>query len=311
MDLPWLINILSMVRKECPCKVSMKVSGFTFVRNGTILGYPYIESLTSLLRLCDEVVVAVGLSDDDTLERIQGLQEPKLRIIQTTWNEAMTDRGYTYAQQKMIAQFNCTGDWAFYLEGDEIIHEDDVPLIRAQMAKYLADKQVEALVFDYYHFYGAPDFIASSPRWYRRAPRIIRNTLRSWAPDGLFWLIMDKNKQGRYPAAALVNCHIYHYGHVRSINRMNEKNKRVEHYWGKTPQEFLGYGNIDPKTIVPFTGSHPAIVKEWLKHGAEQAFSPNPNYQLTSRDIKHRLVMVLEAVLGGADFTKKHYKLVR
>jgi hypothetical protein len=29
----------------------------------------------------------------------------------------MQDRGYVYGQQKMIAQFNCTGDWAFYIEG--------------------------------------------------------------------------------------------------------------------------------------------------------------------------------------------------
>ena len=93
----------------------MKVSGFTFLRNGTILGYPYVESLKSLLAVCDEVVVALGNSDDDTLEQVQAINDPKLRIIQTTWNENMQDRGYTYAQQKMIAQFNCTGDWAFIL----------------------------------------------------------------------------------------------------------------------------------------------------------------------------------------------------
>ena len=78
----------------------MKVSGFTFLRNGTILGYPYIESLKSLLAVCDEVIVALGNSDDDTLAQVQALNDPKLRIIQTMWNENMQDRGYTYAQQK-------------------------------------------------------------------------------------------------------------------------------------------------------------------------------------------------------------------
>ena len=81
----------------------MKVSGFTFLRNGTILGYPYIESLKSLLAVCDEVVVALGNSDDDTYERVKAIGDPKLKIILTTWNENMQDRGYTYAQQKMIA----------------------------------------------------------------------------------------------------------------------------------------------------------------------------------------------------------------
>ena len=289
----------------------MKVSGFTFVRNGTILGYPYIESIKSLLSLCDEVVIAVGNSDDDTLAQITAINDPKLKIIPTIWNESMADRGYVYAQQKMIAQFNCTGDWAFYLEGDEIIHENDIPLIRAQMAKYLDNKEVEALVFDYHHFYGTPDQIAISPRWYRTAPRIIRNTIRTWAPDGLFWVVMDENKRGRYPKAAMLNCYMYHYGHVRSIASMNEKNQRVERYWGKKPAAFEGYGNVDPQSLKKFTGSHPKIVAKWLANSAEHVFTENPDYAISGRDKKHRLMMVLGKLLGNPDWTKKHYRLVK
>jgi glycosyltransferase involved in cell wall biosynthesis len=289
----------------------MKVSGFSFIRNGSILGYPYIESICSLLQVCDEVIIAVGVSDDDTLARIQAIKNDKLRIVETTWNESMVDRGYTYAQQKMIAQFNCTGDWAFYLEGDEVIHEKDVPIIRGQMAKYLDNPAVEALVFDYHHFYGTPEYIAISPRWYKRAPRIIRNTIRSWAPDGLFWMVMDKNKHGRYPKAALANCYLYHYGHVRKISAMNEKNKRVERYWGKTPTEFFGYGNVDSQSLVNFTGSHPRIIANWLTSHAENKLVFNSNYQLSNREKKHRIMMLISKLLGGFDFTKKHYKLIR
>jgi hypothetical protein len=222
----------------------------------------------------------------------------------------MQDRGYTYAQQKMIAQFNCNGDWAFYLEGDEVIHEQDYATIRRAMETHLNNREVEALVFDYFHFYGSPSTYAYSPRWYRRAPRIIRNSVRSWAPDGLFWLIMQENKRGRYPKAALVGCPIYHYGHVRSVAKMNEKQKRVERYWGKTPREFTGYGEIDPQTIRQFSGKHPAVVKNWLATDAEAVFTPNLEYKLTRRDKKHRWLMKLEQLLGGRDFTKKHYQLV-
>ena len=289
----------------------MKVSGFTFLRNGTILGYPYVESLKSLLAVCDEVVIAVGNSDDDTLAQVQAIGDPRLKIIETTWNENMQDRGYTYAQQKMIAQFNCTGDWAFYLEGDEVIHEKDYGLIRTTMEKYLNDKEVEALVFDYYHFYGSPMTYAYSPRWYRRAPRIIRNTVRSWAPDGLFWLIMNENRRGRYPNAALVGCHLFHYGHIRSVAKMNEKQKRVERYWGKTPKEFLGYGDIDPHTIRDFTATHPQVVTGWLANDAEQKLVVNPDYKLSKRDKKHRWMSKLEKMFNGLELSKKHYKLIR
>ena len=286
----------------------MKVSGFTFLRNGTLLGYPYIESLKSLLMVCDEVVVAIGAGEDDTLEQVRAIGDARIRIIETTWNEGMRDRGYVYAQQKMIAQFNCTGDWAFYLEGDEVIHEEDVANIRAAMEQHLDNPEVEALVFDYHHFYGCPDLVARSPGWYRRAPRIIRNTIRSWAPDGLFWVVMNKNKKGRYPRAALAGAPIYHYGHVRSTAKMQEKIRQVSRYWNHTPKQH-DYSQIDASILEPFTGSHPAIVQPWLKDYAESSFTADPSYRLSKRDKRHHLLMKIEKWVGK-HLDKKHFKLL-
>ena len=286
----------------------MKVSGFTFIRNGSVLGYPFIESILSALPICDEFVVAVGDSDDDTLKRIQAIQSEKIIIIQTRWNEKMQDRGFVYAQQKMIALYNCSGDWAFYLEGDEVLHESDLPKIRACMEQHLDNPEVEALVFDYLHFFGSPNWIATSPAWYRRECRIIRNTVRTWAPDGLYFLVMDKNKTGRYPKAALVNAPIYHYGHVRSIAAMREKNQRVGRYWKHDHPLFNGY-QIDPQALEAFNGEQPSIIQNWLADEAEKEFIPDYQYQPTKREIKHRWAVKLERLLG-LELSKKHYKLV-
>jgi hypothetical protein len=128
-----------------------------------MLGYPYEESIRSALALCDEFVIAVGKSDDATLKRLRAIGDPRLRIIETTWNEKMADRGYVYAQQKMIAQFNCRGDWAFYLEGDEVLHEADLPALRERLLQLRNDPEVESLVFDYHHFYGSPQWVAAAP----------------------------------------------------------------------------------------------------------------------------------------------------
>jgi len=49
----------------------MKVSGFTFVRNAIRYDYPVVEAIQSILPLCTELVVAVGNSDDDTLQLIR------------------------------------------------------------------------------------------------------------------------------------------------------------------------------------------------------------------------------------------------
>jgi hypothetical protein len=253
--------------------------------------------------------VAVGDSEDDTLERIKAINSDKIRIIPTQWNEKMQDRGFVYAQQKMIAQYNCTGDWAFYLEGDEVLHEDDLPKIKASMEKHLDNPEVEALAFDYHHFFGSPDWVAVSPAWYRQECRIIRNTIRSWAPDGLYFVVMDKNKKGRYPRAALVGAPIYHYGYVRNIEAMRQKNERVGKYWKHDHPLFKGY-QIDPKAIKPFEGTHPAIANSWLKNEAEQNFTPEKSHKLTKREKKHRWTMRIEKLLS-IKFNKSHFELIR
>ena len=201
----------------------MKLSAFTFIKNGEILGYPFIESILSVLPIVDEFVINVGESEDDTLARIKELDDPKIRIIESKWNDNMRDRGYVYAQQKMIAQFNCTGDWAFYIEGDEVMHEDDLEKLRETCEKYKDDDEVEAIAFDYYHFYGNANTYLESSHWYRSEPRIIKNSIRTYAPDGLFWVVMNKHKKGRYPKAVRPGVKMYHYGHARSEEQMNLK----------------------------------------------------------------------------------------
>lgn len=282
----------------------MKVSGFTFLKNGSTLGYPFVESIRSALPLCDEFIIALGRCDDDTEALLNQIDDPKIRIIHTTWNDKMQDRGYVYGQQKMIAHFNCTGDWALYIEGDEVLHENEIESIRGNMEKYLDDPDTEAFYFDFYHFYGRPDQVGISG--YRRAPRIIRNSIRSYAPDGLFFVVLDKNKRGRYPKARHAGGNIYHYGHVRNVAKMQEKINQVSQYWNEKPTPFPGYGDIDPAVIRPFKGTHPAIVSNWLKTDAEWEFTPNPNYRLTKRDKKVRLKLKIEEMFG-LEISKKHY----
>ena len=284
------------------------ISGFTFIRNGVELGFPFEASIRSLLPLVDEFVVAVGRSSDDTLKRIQALNDPKIKIIETVWNENMSERGFVYAQQKMIAQFACTGHWAFYLEGDELVHEDELAAIRASVDKHHGNPAVEALVFDYFHFYGAPDWIATSPAWYRRECRLIRNTIRSYAPDGQFWVGMSRHKRGHTLRCALAEAHIYHYGHVRKQSYMQQKLDQTTKYWAKAPPK-ADYRQIDSQALQRFGGTHPQAIQSWLATEAEAEFAPDPQHVLTRRERKHRWSMVLERWFGW-DLSHKHYRLV-
>jgi glycosyltransferase involved in cell wall biosynthesis len=291
----------------------MKVSGFTFLRNGQKLGYPFVASIRSILPIVDEFVVALGPCDDDTEKKLREIGDPKIRIIPTQWNERIQPdysvKGFVYGQQKSIALFNCTGDWAFYLEADEVVHENDLPKIRAVMEKYLNEPRVEALAFDYLHFYGNANTYAWSPGWYRSEVRIIRNTIPAWGPEGLFFIVLEKHKKGRYPRAAHTGATIYHYGWVRSETQMHLKASAVHKYWDDKPAAKSDYTKIDPATLKLFTGTHPKVVQDWLPQ-AEGIFQADPNHQLSSREKKHRLMLKLEKWFGFR-FNKKHYRLVR
>lgn len=290
----------------------MKISGFTFLRNGQKLGYPFVESIRSVLPIVDEFIIALGPCEDDTEKMLRGIGDDKIKIISTQWNEKMRSdysiKGFVYGQQKSIALFNCTGDWAFYLEGDEVIHEDDLPRIRAAMEKYLDDSRVEAIAFDYLHFYGNKNTIAWSPRWYRSEVRILRNTIPAWAPKGLFFTVLDTQKKSRYPRAAHCGATIYHYGWVRSEAQMKLKSDAVAKM-GRDTTPMTGYSQVDSATLRPFAGSHPKVTQNWLP-AAEGIFQADPNYKISAREKKHRLMLKLENWFG-VKFNKKHYRLVR
>jgi hypothetical protein len=290
----------------------MKVSGFTFLRNGQKLGYPFVASIRSILPIVDEFVVALGPCEDDTEKQLRGIGDPKISILPTQWNEHIRGdysvKGFVYGQQKSAALFNCTGDWAFYLEADEVVHEKDLPKIRSAMERCLDDARIEALAFDYLHFYGNANTYAWSPRWYRTEVRIIRNTIPAWGPEGLFFIVLDTHKRGRYPRAASSGATIYHYGWIRSETQMDLKTSATHKFWDGQPVPAMDYTQIDPATLQLFTGTHPQAVRDWLPK-AEGIFRADPEYKLSPREKKHRFMLKLEKWFG-LRFNKRHYRLV-
>ena len=155
----------------------MKVSGFTFIRNAILYDYPIVEAINSILPICDEFVVAVGQSEDQTIELIQSINSPKIKIIETQWDDSLREGGRVLAVEtdKAFAAISKDTDWCFYIQGDECVHEKYLPIIKSEMEKCIADKKIEGLLFNYLHFYGSYDFIGTARKWYRNEIRIIRN----------------------------------------------------------------------------------------------------------------------------------------
>jgi len=242
---------------------------------------------------------------------VRGIGDPKIKIIESVWNESMREKGFAYVQQRTIAQFSCTGDWAFYLEADEIVHENDLPKIRQAMEKYLHAPEVEALVFDYYHFFGSADYIGKCPPFYCQEVRIIKNNLRWMTPsDTQFFVRMRKNRWGRYPNAAVIGVPMYHYGNCRAVSNMNKKMNKVNRYWGNESQHVSFVYDVDPEALEPFEGKHPEIIRRWIREKSEKNFIPDLKRSPNRTEVRHRISRAFNKVTG-INMTKKHFKLLK
>jgi len=244
----------------------MKVTGFSFVRNAIKFDYPIVEAITSILPLCDEFVVAVGNSEDATLELIRSIDSPKIKVIETVWDDSLREGGRVLALEtdKAFAAIATDTDWAFYIQGDEVVHEKYHPAILEAMKKWKDDSRVEGLLFNYLHFYGSYDFVGDSRRWYRREIRVLKynKNIRSFRDAQGFRL------GNRIIRVKAVDACVYHYGWVKPPELQQAKQQHFHKMWHddewmkkNIPQTTqFDYSNID--SLAHFTGTHPAVMQE-------------------------------------------------
>lgn len=242
-----------------------RISGFSFVRNAISLDYPLEESLRSILPVVDELVVAVapGEVEDGTREVVEDLCDPRVTIVDATWDDSR--RQEIYADLTNVALDRCTGDWCLYLQADEVVHEDDHPVILARAQELLPDRRVEGLLFDYLHFFGDFDHIQMGQGWYQREIRMIRN--------GIGIRSVRDAQSFRYPdqsrlTVAESGARIFHYGWVRHPRRMQSK---VREFWSHraSPEEVEAiHGRIEAFDYGPlgrlprFDGTHPEVMRD-------------------------------------------------
>lgn len=290
----------------------MKVSGFTFVRNAIKYDYPVVEAIKSILSICDEVTVAVGISEDETLQLIQGIGSPKIKIIETVWDDSLREGGRVLAVEtdKAFRAISSDADWAFYIQGDEVIHEKYLDLVKQAMIKYKDDGKVDGLLFNYAHFYGSYDYIGESYRWYRREIRVIKNnaTIFSYRDAQGF----RKNPNEKL-SVKLIDAFIYHYGYVREPKAMQGKQRSFNKYWHDdqwvdrniAPVEAFDYSNIDALTL--FKDTHPQVMKKRI-----EAMNWKFDYDLSKKrfKLKDRFKNVVEKLTGWRPGEYRNYKII-
>ncbi|UHG90246.1 glycosyltransferase family 2 protein [Spirosoma oryzicola] len=291
----------------------MKVTGFSIVRNAIKFDYPIVEAIQSVLPLCDEFVVAVGQSDDDTLALIQRIDSTKIRIVETVWDDSLRSGGQVLAVEtnKALAAVSADTDWAFYIQGDEVLHERYIPAVRQAMERYLDQPDVEGLLFKYLHFYGSYQYIGDSPQWYRHEIRIIRNTGNVIAyRDAQGFRTKDNQKLHVKP----VDAYVYHYGWVKPPEVQQEKIAGTRRFWHNDDQpaqpqqapDPFDYSTID--ALAEFKDSHPAVMQPRID---AQHWQFNFNIREKKYSFKNRLKIVVERLTGWRMGEYRNYKLLR
>jgi hypothetical protein len=293
----------------------MKVSGFTFIKNAVKYDYPIVEAIKSILSLCDEFIVSLGNSEDETKELILSINSPKIKIFDSIWNENLRENGQVLADEtnKALQNVSADSDWAFYIQGDEIVHEKYLNNIKEAMLKWKDISNVEGLLFKYLHFYASYNYVGDSRRWYRNEIRIIRpNTgINSYLDAQGF------RKNGKKLNVKPIDAYIYHYGWVKSPLTQFQKNIYFQTLWhpdsdiekwikqNSNGNKIYDYSNID--SIKEFTNTHPEVMKKRVsEQNWEIAFDVNRKNYSTVRYILY----LIERFTGWRIGEYKNYKKI-
>jgi hypothetical protein len=291
----------------------MQVTGFTIVRNAIKYDYPVVEAIRSILPLCDAFVVAVGKSEDETRALIESIGDPKIKIIDTVWDDSLREGGRVLADEtnKAFDAIDPKSDWCFYIQGDEVIHEKYHVHLRESMQRWKDDKNVDGLLFNYAHFYGSYDYIADSRKWYRSEIRIVRrdSTIRSYK-DAQGFRKKDHSKLRVKPTKAQV----YHYGWVKPPEAQQAKQESFHKMWHDdswmekniAKADAFDYSQID--SLVRFTDTHPQVMHERLKR-QNWKFEFDPTKKKWG--LKMRILMWLEHKTGWRIGEYKNYELLK
>lgn len=248
----------------------MKVTGFTFIRNAIKFDYPVQEAIKSILPVCNDFVVAVGKSEENTLGLIKNIDGQKIKILETVWDDSaeMKRGGRVFAKEtdKAFNEIPPDSDWAFYIQGDEVIHEKYLDIIVDAMEKWKDDEKVDGLLFNYLHFYGSYDYVGQSPRWYNHEIRVIKNNKSIYSyRDAQGFRKGNNEKLNVKP----IDAYVYHYGWVKEPDIMMKKLRNAQSFykgvkWLKQVRanETFDYSTIDSLTL--FKDTHPFVMRDHI-----------------------------------------------
>lgn len=282
----------------------MRVTGFSLVANAVRLDFPVREALQSILPLCDELVVNVGPSGDGTRDLIASMREPRIRIISGAWERGQGSAVLAVETQRALDTI--TGDWAIYIQADEVLHESGLDLLRSAMHESLDAGAVEGLLVEFRHFYGSTDWIGRGRAWYRREVRVLR-------PGIAIRSFQDAQGFRVGPAARPVHARrsgaeYFHYGWARPSNALEEKRRtdNALYHTGGAGRTALSRLPWDVG-LARFRGSHPAVMTDWIAARRGQMTDQFAPRRWDGRRLALMASLGVERLTGWRPFEYRNY----
>jgi glycosyltransferase involved in cell wall biosynthesis len=290
----------------------MKIAGFTIIKNAVINDFPIVEAIRSILPVVDEMIVLIGDSTDETIALIESIGDPKIKIHHSVWDKNLRKGGSVLAVEtnKAFQLIDPSFTWAFYIQGDEVIHEKYHDNIRSACERFADDTAVQGLLFRYKHFFGTYDYVGDSRKWYAHETRIIRNDKSISAYKDAQGFRVGTTKLN----VAAIDATVYHYGWVKSPEQMRKKQKESSVFWNDDQQmekiiqspdyyDFTGFDSLER-----FTETHPAVMLERIK-------TKNWEIQLdiTKKkfSLKNRVLYYFEKLTGIRPFDFRNHNIIR
>jgi len=299
----------------------MKIAGFTYVRNGFDYGVPFLESIQSVLPICETFVVAVGDSIDGTREAIEQLNSPKVKIIDTIWDMNLREGGKVFAQQANIALDQVQADWCLHIQSDEVFHENDLDKIVAAIDTYNEDKRVEGFILPFIHFWGGYDHIRNTRRVHNFEIRLFRNHIgvRSYRDSQgfrkyqSFEAYENGTEKGEKLKVKKIDATVYHYTGIRSPDAYAKKVAMFQSYYNTAEglDKMMASHDFQMHSVdrtIPFTGSHPAIMHAKV---AAQNWEYSYKKELSVWHKKDKWLQPIEDFFGFKLGEYKNYHLIK
>jgi glycosyltransferase involved in cell wall biosynthesis len=299
----------------------VKISAYTYVRNGLKMKYPFLESIQSAIGIVDEYIVVLGDSDDGSREAILNLNNPKIKIIDVVWDMSLREGGKLFAIQSNIGLDHVSGDWILHLQADEVLHENDLQKLLEYIRLSDSNHKTEGLLFPFLNFRGDYNHIHTGRQAHRFEIRAFKKNslIRSYRDSQGFRKYSSlqayaNGEKGEKLRVTKIDAPIFHYNYVRPPKVMKEKAKVfssmyhtdqwIEEAFSKI--EEIDYNRVDKLEV--FKGTHPKVMLQTIRE-QDWIFISDPTKRSSS--LRHKILNKIEDWIGYRIGEYKNYIVVK